>query len=48
MSGAYGRLSLKAAPLQEAGAYVLENFDNVIFTLQQVLESQDSAAIAVR
>lgn len=37
ISGNYGRPSLKAAYLKKAGAYVLENFDELIPTLRQVL-----------
>jgi succinyl-CoA synthetase alpha subunit len=44
ISGNYGRPSLKAAQLQKAGAYVLENFDDLIPTLQQVLGPQSAVA----
>ncbi|SHI49382.1 succinate--CoA ligase subunit alpha [Desulfofundulus thermosubterraneus] len=37
ISGNYGRPSLKAARLREAGAHVLENFDDLIPTLKQIL-----------
>ncbi len=44
ISGNYGRPSLKAAYLQKAGAYVLENFDDLIPTLRQVLGSPRAVA----
>jgi len=44
ISGNYGRPSLKAAYLKEAGAYVLENFADLIPTLQQVLDPQHVVA----
>lgn len=37
ISGNYGRPSIKAARLQEAGAHVLKTFDDLIITLRQVL-----------
>jgi succinyl-CoA synthetase alpha subunit len=37
ISGNYGRPSIKAARLREAGAYVLDNFDDLIPTLKQIL-----------
>ena len=44
ISGNYGRPSLKAAYLKKAGAYVLENFDDLIPTLRQVLGSPSAVA----
>jgi succinyl-CoA synthetase alpha subunit len=44
ISGNYGRPSLKAAYLKQAGACVIENFDDLIPTLQQVLGSQSAVA----
>ncbi|RKO67259.1 succinate--CoA ligase subunit alpha [Desulfofundulus salinus] len=37
ISGNYGRPSIKTARLREAGAYVLDNFDDLIPTLKQIL-----------
>lgn len=48
ISGNYGRPSLKAAQLKKAGAYVLENFDDLISTLQQVLDPQSAVAVKAR
>lgn len=39
ISGNYGRPSIKIARLREAGAYVLDTFDELIATLRQVLGS---------
>ena len=42
ISGNYGRPSLKADCLKQSGAYVLDRFDDLIPTLQQVLASGQS------
>jgi len=44
ISGNYGRPSLKAACLKQAGAYVLDSFDDLIPTLQQVLGPRRTSA----
>lgn len=45
ISGNYGRPSIKAARLREAGAHVLENFDDLIPTLKQVLGEEKGVGL---